>query len=124
MQASTTGQTYLADVIKPTSEPAVFQDTPSMFTALQAKQIDAVLLDTSIILGQSAQSNGAQVVVAEFKTGEEYGAVIYQKGSTSGAALDKIISGYASDGTLQKLQEKWLVPVFKGDPAKIPYITP
>ena len=37
VQASTTGQSYLADVIKPTSEPAVFQDTPSMFTALQAK---------------------------------------------------------------------------------------
>jgi len=123
VQASTTGQSYLTDVIKPTSEPAVFQDTPSMFTALQAKQIDAVLLDTSIILGQSAQSNGAQVVVAQFKTGEEYGA-IYQKGSPNGAALDKIIAGYTSDGTLQKLQEKWLVPVFKGDPAKIPYITP
>jgi len=123
VQASTTGQSYLADVIKPTSEPAVFQDTPSMFTALQAKQIDAVLLDTSIILGQSAQSNGSQVVVAQFKTGEEYGA-IYQKGSPNGATLDKIISGYASDGTLQKLQEKWLVPVFKGDPSKIPYITP
>ena len=62
-------------------------------------------------------------MVAQFKTGEEYGA-IYQKGSTNGAAFDKIISGYASDGTLQKLQEKWLVPVFKGDPSKIPYITP
>ena len=123
VQASTTAQTYLADVVKPTSEPAVFQDTPSMFTALQAKQIDAVMLDTSIVLGQAAQSNGAQVVVAQFKTGEEYGA-IYQKGSPNGAALDKIISGYASDGTLQKLSEKWLVPVFKGDPSKIPYITP
>ena len=95
VQASTTAQSYLADVIKPTSEPAVFQDTPSMFTALQAKQIDAVMLDTSIILGQSAQSNGSQVVVAQFKTGEEYGA-IYQKGSPNGAALDKIISGYVS----------------------------
>jgi len=123
VQASTTAQTYLADVVKPTSEPAVFQDTPSMFTALQANQIDAVMLDTSIVLGQAAQSNGAQVVVAQFKTGEEYGA-IYQKGSPNAAALDKIIAGYASDGTLQKLQEKWLVPVFKGDPAKIPYITP
>lgn len=123
VQASTTGQSYLADVIKPASEPAVFQDTPSMFTALQAKQIDAVMLDTSIVLGQAAQSNGAQEVVAQFKTGEEYGG-IYQKGSPNGAALDKIISGYASDGTLQKLSEKWLVPVFKGDPSKIPYITP
>ena len=123
VQASTTAQTYLADVVKPASEPAVFQDTPSMFTALQANQINAVMLDTSIVLGQAAQSNGAQEVVAQFKTGEQYGA-IYQKGSPNAAALDKIISGYSSDGTLQKLSEKWLVPVFKGDPSKIPYITP
>jgi polar amino acid transport system substrate-binding protein len=123
VQASTTAQTYLADTVKPTSEPAVFQDTPSMFTALQAKQIDAVMLDTSIVLGQAAQSNGAQEVVAQFKTGEQYGG-IYQKGSPNATTLDKIISGYSSDGTLQKLQEKWLVPVFKGDPSKIPYITP
>jgi polar amino acid transport system substrate-binding protein len=123
VQGSTTSQTYLTDVIKPSKEAAVFQDTPSMFAALTAKQIDAVLLDTSIVLGQAAQSNGAQEVVAQFKTGEEYGA-IYQKGSTSGTAFDKLISDYASDGTLQALSEKWLVPVFGGDPSKIPYITP
>ena len=123
VQASTTGQTYLTDVIKPAKEAAVFQDTPSMFTALTAKQIDAVLLDTSIVLGQAAQSNGAQEVVAQFKTGEEYGG-IYQKGSANAAAIDKIISGYASDGTLKALADKWLVPVFKGDPSSIPYLTP
>ena len=123
VQASTTGQTYLTDVIKPAKEAAVFQDTPSMFAALTAKQIDAVLLDTSIVLGQAAASNGAQEVVAQFKTGEEYGG-IYQKGSPNAAAIDKIISGYASDGTLKKLADKWLVPVFKGDPSSIPYLTP
>jgi polar amino acid transport system substrate-binding protein len=123
VQASTTAQTYLADVVKPDSEASVYQDTPSMFAALTAKQIDAVMLDTSIILGQAAQSNGAQEVVAQFSTGEEYGG-IYQKGSPNAAALDKIISDYASDGTLQALQTKWLAPVFGGDPSDIPFITP
>lgn len=123
VQASTTGQAYLADVVKPDSEAAVFQDTPSMFAALTSKQIDAVMLDTSIVLGQAAESNGAQEVIAQFSTGEEYGA-IYQKGSPNVAAFDKLISGYASDGTLDALQEKWLAPVFGGDPTKIPYITP
>jgi polar amino acid transport system substrate-binding protein len=123
VQASTTGQSYLTDVVKPDSEPSVYQDTPSMFAALTAKQIDAVMLDTSIVLGQAAASNGAQVVVAQFKTGEEYGA-IYQKGSPNGAALDKIISGYETDGTMKAIADQWLVPVFKGDPSLIPYITP
>ena len=123
VQASTTAQTYLTDVVKPAKEAAVFQDTPSMFAALTAKQIDAVMLDTSILLGQAAQSNGAQEVVAQFSTGEEYGA-IYQKGSPNAAAFDKIISDYSSDGTLKALSDKWLVPVFGGDPSAIPYLTP
>lgn len=123
VQASTTAQTYLADVVKPESEASVFQDTPSMFAALTAGQIDAVMLDTSIVLAQAAQSNGAQEVVAQFSTGEEYGG-IYQKGSPNAAAFDDIISGFASDGTLTALQTKWLAPVFGGDPSEIPYITP
>ena len=47
-------------------------------------------------------------------------AGIYQKGSPNAAALDKIISDYASDGTLQALQTKWLAPVFGGDPSDDP----
>ncbi len=94
-----------------------------MFAALTSKQIDAVMLDTSIVLGQAAQSNGAQEVVAQFSTGEEYGG-IYQKGSPNAAAFDELISDYAADGTLKALQQKWLAPVFGGDPSTIPYITP
>jgi len=123
VQASTTGQQYLTDVVKPDSEPSVYQDTPSMFAALTAKQIDAVMLDTSIVLGQAAQSNGAQVVVAQFKTGEEYGG-IYQKGSPNEDAINKIIQGFADDGTLKALSGEYLVPQFHGDPNSIPYITP
>ena len=36
-RASTTGQTFLDDKIKPDSEPSVYQDTPAMFTALDAE---------------------------------------------------------------------------------------
>ena len=58
VQGSTTGQTFLNDKVKPDSEPSVFQDTPSMFTALEAGQVQAVMLDTAIVLGQAAASNG------------------------------------------------------------------
>ena len=36
VQGTTTGQTFLNDKIKPDSDPRVFQDTPAMFTALDA----------------------------------------------------------------------------------------
>jgi polar amino acid transport system substrate-binding protein len=123
VQTATTGQIYLEEVVQPESEPASFQDTPSMFAALTSGQVDAVMMDTSIVLGQAAQSNGAQEVVAQFSTGEEYGA-IFQKGSPNVSAFDAVITTLDEDGTLEALTEKWLAPVFGGDPNDIPYITP
>lgn len=123
VQTATTGQIYLDEVIQPESEVASFQDTPSMFAALTSGQIDAVMLDTAIVLGQAAESDGAEEVVAQFSTGEEYGA-IFQKGSPNVAAFDGIITTLDENGTLGALTEKWLAPVFGGDPNDIPFITP
>jgi polar amino acid transport system substrate-binding protein len=123
VQTATTGQVYLDEVIQPESEVASFQDTPSMCAALTSGQVDAVMMDTSIVLGQAAESDGAQEVVAQFSTGEEYGA-IYEKGSPSAAGFDAVITALAEAGTLEALTEKWLAPVFGGDPNDIPYLTP
>ena len=57
-----------------------FPDLTSAYAALSAGQVDAVVIDTPINLGQAAQSSGKQEVVAQFKTGDEYGA-IYAKGT-------------------------------------------
>jgi polar amino acid transport system substrate-binding protein len=123
VQTATTGQIYLDEVIQPESEPASFQDTPSMFAALTSGQVDAVMMDTSIVLGQAAESDGEQEVVAQFSTGEEYGA-IYEKGSPSAAGFDAVITSLYDAVTLEALTEKWLAPIFGGDPNDIPYITP
>jgi polar amino acid transport system substrate-binding protein len=123
VQGSTTGQTFLNDKVKPDSEPSVFQDTPSMFTALEAGQVQAVMLDTAIVLGQAAASDGKLAVVAQYKTGESYGGIL-QGGTKNLGFMDKYIATMKSDGTLAQLNEQYLVPVFKGDPTKIPYLQP
>jgi polar amino acid transport system substrate-binding protein len=123
VQASTTGQTYLNDKIKPDSEPSVYQDTPSMFTALGAGQIDAVLLDTAIVLGQAAESNGELAVVGQYKTGENYGGIM-EGGTKNLGLINQYLAKMKSDGTLKSLNDEFLVPVFKGDPTAIPYLQP
>src|SRR6266545_2173560 len=62
-------------------------NTTGAFTALNAGQIDAVLLDTPIVLGaiKAGQVKDA-AVVGQFKTGEEYGAVL-NKGSPNVSAI-------------------------------------
>ena len=77
-QINTTGAAFLADKIQPATEARIYNTTVDTFQALKAGQIDAVMLDTPIVLGavEAGQVGDAGVVGGEFKTGEVYGAVI------------------------------------------------
>jgi polar amino acid transport system substrate-binding protein len=123
VQQATTGADFVTKVLKPKIAPKVFLDTPSMFTALQARQIDAAMTDTAIVLGQAAVSNGGFQVVGQYSTGETYGA-IYPKGSANAKVIDEIITAMKADGTLDKLSAKYLAASWGADPTRIPYFTP
>jgi polar amino acid transport system substrate-binding protein len=120
VQQATTGADFVHEKLKPTTPEKVYPDTPGMFTALMAGQIDVAMTDTAIVLGQAAVSNGALEVVGQYSTGETYGA-LYPKGSPNEATIDKIIQSLRDDGTLDKLAEKYLTQAWGADPTKIPY---
>jgi len=119
VQSGTTGADYVADVLKPDHEAQVFQDLSAGFAALEAGQLDAFMMDTAIVLAQARESNGAQEVVAQFKTGEQYGGIL-PKGSTNADAINAILDELKSDGSLSAFAEKWL----GGDPSAVPVLTP
>ena len=123
VQEGTTAGTFVADTLKPSKPAKVFPDTPTMFTALQAGQIDVAMTDTAIVLGQANASKGKQAVVAQYSTGEVYGA-IYPKGSANAATIDKIIMALEKDGTLKKLDLKYLATAWGKDPTAVPYFKP
>lgn len=116
-QAGTTGLTFLTDTLKPGTDPQIFQQLPDGFTALQAGQVDAFIMDVPIVLSQAAASGGIQEVVGQFKTGEQYGAILPQD-STNKPAFDSAITALRADGTLTKLAAQNL----GGDPTKVPVI--
>ncbi|MER3482536.1 MAG: amino acid ABC transporter substrate-binding protein [Meiothermus sp.] len=123
-QQGTTAVDYLKNVLKvPEGNVRVFPDTPNMFTALQARQVDVVMLDTAIVLVQAKQSAGKLEVVGQYKTGEEYGA-IYPKGSANKAQLDKIFKALTAEGVLKKLSATYLSKELGGDPTAVPYLKP
>ncbi|MEK0082214.1 ABC transporter substrate-binding protein [Benzoatithermus flavus] len=123
VQQATTGATFVDEKLKPKIPAKVFPDTPSMFTALQANQIDVAMTDTAIVLGQAAASNGRFEVVGQYSTGETYGG-IYPKGSKSKDTIDKVIQSMIDDGTLKKLSAKYLAAAWGADPTAIPYFQP
>lgn len=123
VQQATTGADFVANTLKPETPAKVFPDTPSMFTALQAGQVDVAMTDTSIVLAQAGQSNGAFAVIGQYSTGETYGA-LYPKGSANEDNINKIIKALEDDGTLKTLAAKYLAAAWGSDPTSIPYFKP
>jgi ABC-type amino acid transport substrate-binding protein len=116
-QLNTTGAAYIADTIKPNSEAKLFNTTVDAFTALRAGQIDAVLLDTPIVLGavKERQVPGGEVV-GQFETGEQYGAVV-NKDSKNLEAFNQVIRQLKSEGFVDQLFKKYFA-----DPVTVPVI--
>ena len=116
-QVNTTGAAYISDTIKPNTEAKLFDTTVDAFTALSAGQIDAVLLDTPIVLGAVKQKqipNGE--VVGQFETGEHYGAVV-NKDSKNLDAFNQVIKTLKSEGFIDQLFKKYFA-----DPVTVPVI--
>jgi polar amino acid transport system substrate-binding protein len=119
VQAGTTAEFYFLEIPewKLDSDPQSFPDLTSAYEALSSGQVDGVVIDTPINLGQAAQSDGELEVVAQFATGEEYGA-IYPEGSPKKAVFDEIIQGLVDDGTVNELIAQYL----GGDPSTVPFV--
>jgi polar amino acid transport system substrate-binding protein len=120
VQASTTAEFYITSGQKPgwqLDKVKSFPDLATTYAALSAGTIDGVLIDTPINLGQAAQSGGKLEVVAQFKTGEEYGAV-FGKGTGKKAIFDPVLQSLIDDGTINALIAKYL----GGDPSTVPFI--
>jgi polar amino acid transport system substrate-binding protein len=111
----------LLNRVKPSKRPHVYQQLPDAYTALDAGQIDAVLIDTAINLGEAARSKGQFQVISQFaqQSGpDQYGAIV-PKGSANLGTFDKILAAVKSAGTLKSLATKDLTT----DPGNLPTIT-
>jgi polar amino acid transport system substrate-binding protein len=85
-----------------------YQSLSDAYTALEAKQVDAVLIDTAIQLDEAADSNGKFKVVAQFnqpKGPDEYGAAL-PKGSANIAAVNAVFKSLKDSGELKTLVKK------------------
>ncbi|CAG4915002.1 ABC transporter substrate-binding protein [Paraburkholderia gardini] len=123
VERGTTAYDYIVEKIKPAEQPKVFNDPPSMYTALAAGQVDAVIYDTPNVLLRAKNSNGALEVAGRFDTGEKWGGLV-NKDSPNLAAFNQLIEGLRKDGTLARLTSKYLTPELGMDPTKLPVLTP
>ena len=105
VQEATSGAAYLERVLKPTRPPRIYASTPAAFAALRSGQVDAVMSDVPIVVDAAAKYPGL-TVVGQFKTDEQYGAVL-AKGSPNTRPLSEVIDQLRDDGVLDQLYQKY-----------------
>ena len=94
--------------IEPTSPPRVFNTLNDAKQALQTHQIAALVADTPTAQFISSSEIKNSVMVAQFpSTGEHFG-LLFSKGNPLVGCVNKALATLKSNGTLQRLQNKYL----------------
>ena len=119
---TTTAVPVLFDLVKPDSDPLLYDDTANVAEAMKANQIDAAIFDlpTALYLSAVVVENGA--LLGQFDPGlsknpDQFG-MLMAEGNPLKECVDAAISAIKEDGTLAKLEAQWLqeatgVPLIK-----------
>jgi len=109
VQIGTTSFQFVQDVIKPTTQPNVYDNSTDVIQALNNGQIKGYVVDAptayvNVLIGQA--KNG--VVVGQFaNTGEHFGLVM-SLGSPLVTCVNQAIASLKNEGTLDSLRSQWL----------------
>ncbi len=121
----TTSYDFIVDVIQPTSEPGAYNTLSDTVAALNAGQVDGIVVDlpTALYLADPfVQEAKNSTVVAQFPTAAagEYFGMTFVTDNPLVECVNLALAEMTDDGTLAAIQEKWLsqktnvgeVPVF------------
>jgi len=109
-QAGTTSYSAITDVIKPTKKGLAFNTNDDAVAALKNGQVDALVMDLPTALYEAAVDLTNGKIVGQLPTaqkGDEFGLVL-DKGSALTAKVSAAVDALRADGTLAKLEQKWL----------------
>ena len=121
-QAGTTSLTYITEVIKPDTEPLVYDDNAGAKAALEAKQIDAAVFDLPTALYVSAAEIEGSSVLGQFPVGDEANpdefGMVFDLDNPLVECVNIALATLKDNGSLAEITEKWLstqvdIPVIK-----------
>jgi polar amino acid transport system substrate-binding protein len=122
-QVGTTSLATIQNVIQPTADPSVYDDNTAAIAALDAKQIDAIVVDlpTAFFITAAQMDNG--VIVGQIEQAEdadaEYFSAVLPKDSPLTDCVNQAIAAMQSDGRLDAITQEWL-----SDKANAPVLQP
>jgi len=109
VQIGTTSLDAVNQVVKPSAQPKVFNDSNDVVTALKQKQVDAVVVDLPTAFFLTAAQVPTAKIVGQFSApgGDTWGALL-QKGSPLTECVNQAIGDLKESGALQSLEQRWL----------------
>jgi len=109
-QLGTTSYQAIKDEVEPSKDPSVFPTNAGAVQALKNKQIDGLVVDLpTAFYVTSAQVPGSKVLgyFPARKGGGHFG-LVFQKGNSLVKCVNRALATLRSDGTLERLRQKWL----------------
>jgi len=110
-QTGTTSLTAIREVIKPTADPLVFDDTNAAKQAMQNGQVDAIIADLPTAFYISAVEIEDSKLIGQFAyeggEPEEFG-LLFEQGSELLPCVNRALAELKSNGTLEEIETEWL----------------
>jgi polar amino acid transport system substrate-binding protein len=109
-QIGTTSYEYITDNIQPSQDPSVYDTNNDAISALNAKQIDGIVVDLPTAFFVVAAELEAGVIVGQFPAvgeQERFGMVL-AKDSPLTPCVNQALTTLREDGTLEEIRQEWL----------------
>ncbi|MEY3389088.1 MAG: hypothetical protein RLZ74_694 [Actinomycetota bacterium] len=112
VQSGTTSLDFVTNVIAPTTEPYVYDDNAAAKAALEAKQIDAIVVDLPTALYISAVEIEGTKVIGQFPaeaggTTDEFG-MVFDLENPLVDCVNTALAQLRQVGTLDAIEQQWL----------------
>jgi polar amino acid transport system substrate-binding protein len=109
VQIGTTSLDAAKEVIKPSTEPKVFNDSNDVVTALKQNQVDAVVVDLPTAFYLTAAQVPGSKIVGQFNApgGDSFGLLL-QKDSKLTPCVNQALDKLESSGELKRITDKWM----------------
>ena len=106
----TTSYDYIVDNIQPSQDPSVYDTLNDGVSALEAKQIDGLVVDLPTAFFVTAAQVENSKIVGQFPSvGEqEYFGMVFEKDNPLVDCVNEALATLKDDGTLEQIQQEWL----------------
>lgn len=108
VQSGTTGDQWATENLKPAGATVVpFKGTTDAVAALEAGNVEAIVIDLPVAAELVKDANRGLAVVAQVPTGEQYGIGVSKDNPGLKDAINKALAELREDGTYDEIYSKW-----------------